>query len=54
MSGRVFYIITKSTPEQFIILKERGQEVKPLIEYEGVILVFDDNLESSNNKYADQ
>ena len=48
------YIITKSPPEQYIHsnnkIKEIGDEIKPLKQYENAIIVFDDILGSSNSK----
>ena len=55
---RDIYIITKSPPEQYtnskIKIKEIGDEIKPLNEYENGILVFDDVLGSSNSRDIDQ
>ena len=52
MSKRDIYIITKSPPEQFsnskIKIKEIGEDIKPLNEYENAIIVFDDILGTSN------
>ena len=52
------YIITKSPSEQSsnskIKIKEIGEEIKPLNQYELAIKVFDDILGSSNSKYIDQ
>ena len=52
------YIITKSPPEQYsnfkIKIKEIGDEIKPLTEYENGIIVFDDILGSSNSRLVDQ
>ena len=58
ISVRYIYIITKSPPEQYtnseIKIKEISDEIKPLNEYENGIIVFDDVLGSSNNKFIDQ
>ena len=55
---RDFYIITKSPPEQFtnskIKIKEISDEIKPLNEYKNGIIVFDDVLGSSNDRFIDQ
>ena len=55
---RDIYIITKSPPEQYtnskIKIKEIGDEIKPLNEYENGILVFDGVLGSSNSRDIDQ
>ena len=55
---RDIYIITKSPPEQYINskikIKETSDEIKPLNEYENGIIVFDDNLGSSNCRFIDQ
>ena len=55
---RDIYIITKSPPEQYsnskIKTKEIGDEIKPLNEYENVIIVFDDVLGSTNSRFIDQ
>ena len=55
---RDFYIITKSPPEQYtsskIKIKEIGDEIKSLNEYENGIIVFDDILGSSNSRFIDQ
>ena len=52
------YIITKSPPEQYTNskykIKETSDEIKPLNEYENGIIVFDDILGSSNNRFIDQ
>ena len=52
------YIITKSPPKQYtkskIKIKEIGDEIKPLNEYENGIIVFDDILGSSNSRFIDQ
>ena len=52
------YIITKSAPEQYskskIEIEEISDEIKPLSEYENAIIVFDDNLGSSNSRLVDQ
>ena len=56
--NRDFYIIAKSPPEQYsnskIKIKEIGDEIKPLNEYQNAIVVSDDTLGSSNNRYIDQ
>ena len=56
--NRGIYIITKSPPEQYsnskIEIKEISDEIKPLIENENAIMVFDDILGSSNSKLVDQ
>ena len=58
ISDRDIYIITKSPHEQYtdskIKIKEIGDEIKPLNEYENGIIVFDDILGSSNSKFIDQ
>ena len=55
---RDIYIITKSLPEQYsnskIKIKEIGEEIKPLSEYENAIVVFVNILGSSNSRYIDQ
>ena len=55
---RDFYIITKSPPEQNfnskIKIKEIGDKIKPLSEYENCVIVFDDIQGSPNSKYIDQ
>ena len=55
---RDIYIITKSPTEQYnnskIKIKEIGDEIKPLNEYENGIIVFYDILGSSNSKFIDQ
>ena len=53
---RDIYIITKSPPEQYTSskIKEIGDEIKPLNEYENGIIVFDDILGSSNSRVIDQ
>ena len=57
-SDHDIYIITNSPPEQYtnsnIKIKEIGDEIKPLNEYENGIIVFDDNLGSSNSRFIDQ
>ena len=51
-------MITKSPPEQYssskIKIKEIGEEIKPLKEYEKAIIVFADNLGSTNSRYIPQ
>ena len=58
ISDRDIYIITKSPPEQYtnskIKIKEIGDEIKSLNEYENGIIVFDDILGSSNSRFIDQ
>ena len=58
ISDRDIYIITKSPPEQYtnskIQIKEINDEIKLLNEYENGIIVFDDNLGSSNSRFIDQ
>ena len=58
MLDRDIYLITKSPPEQYsnskIKFKEISDEIKPLNEYENSIIVFDDILGSSNNRFIDQ
>ena len=58
ISDRDIYIITKSPPEQYtnskINIKEIGDEIKPLNEYENGIIVFDDILGSSKSRFIDQ
>ena len=58
ISDRDIYIITKSPPEQYSNsknkIKEIGDEIKPLNEYENGIIVFDDILGSSNSRFIDQ
>ena len=48
MIDRDIYTITKSPPEQYTNskskIKEIGDEIKPLNEYENGIIVFDDSL----------
>ena len=55
---RNIYIITKSPPEQYsnskIKIKEISDEIEPLNENENAVILFDDVLGSSNNKYKDQ
>ena len=55
MSNRDIYINTKSPPEQStsskIKIKEISDEIKPLNEHEKGIIVFDDNLGSSNSRF---
>ena len=55
---RDIFIITKSPPEQYTIskikIKEIGDEIKPLNEYENGSTVFDDILGSSNSRFIDQ
>ena len=57
-TDRDIYIITKSPPEEYsnskIKIKEIGEEIKLLSEYENAIHVFDDILGSSKSKYTDQ
>ena len=57
LPDRDIYIITKSPPEQYSILKikikEISDEIKPLTEYENAIIVFDDFLGSSNSRIID-
>ena len=52
------YIITKGPPEHNAIskikIKEIGDEIKALSEYENAIMIFDDNLRSSNSRFLDQ
>ena len=56
--NRDIYIITKSPPEQYtnskMKIKEISDEIKPLKEYENGIIVFDNNLASSNSRFIDQ
>ena len=58
ISDRDIYIIIKSPPEQYtnskIKIKEINNEIKPLIEYENGIIVFDDILGPSNSRFIDQ
>ena len=58
MIDRDIYIINKSPPEQYanfkIKIKEKSNEIKPLNEYENGIIVFGDNLGSSNSRFIDQ
>ena len=58
ISDRDIYKITKSPPEQYtnskIKIKEISDEIKPTNEYENGIIVFDDILGSSNNRFVDQ
>ena len=58
MPDRDIYKTTKSPPEQYsnskVSIKEIGNEIKPLNEYENGIIVFDDILGSSNSRYIDQ
>ena len=55
---RDVYIITKLTPELYsnskIKNKEIGEQTKLLSKRENAIIVFDDNLGTSNRKYLDQ
>ena len=55
---RDIYIITKSPPEQYtnskIKIKEIGDEIKHLNEYENGVIVFDDVLGSSNSRFTVQ
>ena len=55
---RYLYMITKSPPEQSsffkIKIKEIGEEIKPLYEYENGIIVFDDVLGLSNSRDIDK
>ena len=55
---RDIYRITKSAPEQYsnskIKIKEIGEEIKPLNEYESAIIVSDDILDSSSSRYLNQ
>ena len=55
---RDIHIITKSPPEQYtnskIKIKEISDELKPLIEYENGLIVFDDILGSSNSRFLDK
>ena len=55
---RDIYMITKSPPQQFsntkIKIKEIGDEIKPLNEYENAIIVLDDLLGALNRKYIHQ
>ena len=55
---RDIHIITKSPPEQYsnskIKIKEISDKIKPLNDYENVIIVFDDILGSSNSRDIDQ
>ena len=54
----IFYIVTKSPPEQYsnskIKLNELGEKIKPLNDCENAIVVFEDILGSSRSKYIDQ
>ena len=56
--NRNFYKITKSPAEQYssstIKIKKISDEIKPLNEYEIVIIFCDDILGSSNSKLVDQ
>ena len=56
--NEVFYLITKSPPEQYsntkIEIKGIGDEIKPLSEYENGIIAFNDVLGSSNSRLIDQ
>ena len=58
ISDRDIFIITKSPPEQYtnskIKIKEIGDEIRPLNQYENGIIVFDDILGSSNSRFIDQ
>ena len=58
MIDRDICIITKSPPEQFINskikIKEIGDEIKPLNEYENGVIVFHDIIGSSNSRFIDQ
>ena len=56
--NRDIYIITKSPPKRYsnskIKIKEIGEEIKHLNEYENAIIVFDDVLGPSNSRDIDQ
>ena len=58
IQNRVFYIVTKSPPEQCsdskIKNKEASDDIKPQNEYENGNTVFDDILGSSNSEIVDQ
>ena len=58
LPNRDVYIITKSLPEQYanskIKIKEIGEEVKPLSEYESAIIIFDDIFATSKRQNKDQ
>ena len=58
MAERDFCIINKSPPGQYCKsktkIKETGEEIHSLYEYENAIIVSDDILGSSNNKNIDQ
>ena len=58
MYNRDNYIIIKSPAEHIckykIKIKEIGEEIISVGEYENRILVFDDTLSTSNSKYIDQ
>ena len=58
MIDRHIYMITESPPEQYtnskVKIKEISDEIKPLIEYENGIIVFDYILGSSKSKFIDQ
>ena len=55
--NRDIYIITKSHPDQYsnskIRIKELGDEIESLNEYENGVIVFDDVLGSSNSRFID-
>ena len=48
LPDRDICVITKSSPEQYsnskIKIKEIGEEIKPINEYENAIIVFDDTI----------
>ena len=54
----VIYSITKSPAEQNfkseIKNKENGEEIRPLNDYEKIIIIFDEILGTSNSKFKDQ
>ena len=56
--NRYIYTITKSPPEQYsnpkIKIKEIGDEIKSLNEYENGVIVVDEVLGSSNSRFIDQ
>ena len=58
VSNRDIYIFTKSPPQQYssfeVEIKEIGEEIKPLSDYENAIIAFDDTPGSSYNRYTDQ
>ena len=58
ISNQDLYMITKSPLQQYsnseIKRKKLSDEIKPQNEYENAIIVFSDNLDSSNSSYIDR